>query len=748
MKLKRLLTGVLSAVMALSVCAMPAAAADVKTSTSTIDTSLKGSITIYKYAQTKDQEDASQKTNGNGEVITDTNTIQGTLLPDAEFTLYRVKNADELVAYYNGLQDASATEFKVSDCFNDGATQVAENLKTEYTNASAKNDDKVHGVVDKQTTDKDGVAVFNRLPVGLYLVIETRKPDSVTKAVDPFLVSIPMTREATDTKGTEWLYNVTVYPKNSTVKGNVTLIKYGSNGTDTITLEGVQFKLYKYEGLQQKYIDATPTGGITTGVNGQVTLSELVKGRYVLQEIGYGNGKDKNKGYILNTTGIYAFSIDDDGKVAANDETTFEGIPGENGEKVTVGDGFKLDNSDTNGATISITNYKPDFEKSVTKRDETSSADNTSHDADYGIGEKVPYTLTIKVPENVAKLHTFKVTDTTQKDQLLHDDGSINVVGKAKDGTEVKFETSDYKATIATSTDGKNSIMTVDFAPQEHNAKMASVAGGEITITYTATLQDGAVITDENKGGNFNTADLIYSRTTDASKNESGSTDDEPYQIEDKGVVYSFALNIKKTAQGGEKDKQALEKVTFDLYKKATKADLDTHKQETDEYTFKGKPCKAISKEDAAKLGLPTEDSAIWLKVDTLETDSNGEANASGLPAGDYKLVETKTVDGYNLLSAPVDAKLNLEYTTTWNTTVTYENGKETKRTYTNTTYNNKDEAGTTVPGTALNIVNRAGFTLPVTGGFGTLLFSGIGVLLVLAGVCVLFSMKKKNNRA
>ena len=47
-----------------------------------------------------------------------------------------------------------------------------------------------------------------------------------------------------------------------------------------------------------------------------------------------------------------------------------------------------------------------------------------------------------------------------------------------------------------------------------------------------------------------------------------------------------------------------------------------------------------------------------------------------------------------------------------------------------------------------VEIVNRAGFTLPVTGGFGTLLFSGIGVLLVLAGVGVLFSLKKKSNRA
>lgn len=744
MKLKRLLTGVLSAVMALSVCAMPALADEVKTSTSTINTETKGSITIYKYAQTKDQKDASQNVNGNGEVIANPSTIQGTLLPDAEFTLYRVKNAKELVAYYNGLQqDASATEFTVSNCFKAGETQVAKNLKKEYTN-NTNNNDQALGVVGTQKTTREGVAVFDQLSVGLYLVIETRTPDSVTKAVEPFLVSIPMTREATDAKGTEWLYNVTVYPKNSTVKGDVTLIKYGSNGTEKIPLEGVQFKLYRYDGLANKYIEATPTGGIATEFNGQVVLSELVKGRYVLQEIGYADSKDKNKGYILNTTGIYAFSIDDKGEVAPNGDVTFAGVPGDNGEKVTEGDGFKLDNDATNGATISITNYKPDFEKNVTKRDEASPAGNTTHDADYGIGENVPYTLTIKVPENIAKLKTFKVTDTTQKGQLIQNIDSVKVTATAKNGTESTTLEKDTAYTVEPkdSTSGNESVMTIDFDPL-HKTAITAYAGGTITIAYTAKLQGDAVIADK---GNFNTADLIYSRTTDTTVDET-TQGNEPYQIEDKGVVYTFALNIKKTAQGGKMDSKPLDKVTFDLYKKATRADLDTHNSESDAYTFRGQPCKAITKADATKLGLPTDDNQVWLKVGTLNTDPNGEATVSGLPAGDYKLVETKTADGYNLLSEPVDAKLNLKYATEWNTTGSYENGKEIKKTHIKTTYTYNDGQDTAVPGTALNIVNRAGFTLPVTGGFGTLLFSGIGVLLVLAGVCVLFSMKKKNNR-
>lgn len=41
-------------------------------------------------------------------------------------------------------------------------------------------------------------------------------------------------------------------------------------------------------------------------------------------------------------------------------------------------------------------------------------------------------------------------------------------------------------------------------------------------------------------------------------------------------------------------------------------------------------------------------------------------------------------------------------------------------------------------------IINRKGFDLPTTGGFGTLLFSGIGVLLVVAGVGVLLSLKRR----
>ena len=128
------------------------------------------------------------------------------------------------------------------------------------------------------------------------------------------------------------------------------------------------------------------------------------------------------------------------------------------------------------------------------------------------------------------------------------------------------------------------------------------------------------------------------------------------------------------------------------------------------------------------------------------DTATLGKVVANGLPRGAYKFVETETKSGYNLLTKPVDANLTVDYETNWtNDTVYNSDGTLKKHSATTTTYK-LNNAGYTYR--AIEVINRKGFQLPVTGGFGTLLFSGIGVLLVLAGVSVLFSLKKKNNRA
>lgn len=330
----------------------------------------------------------------------------------------------------------------------------------------------------------------------------------------------------------------------------------------------------------------------------------------------------------------------------------------------------------------------------------------------------------------------------------IPEDFTLTATDKA-DSPQTLTENDAYTKEITVGKDAENkdtSILTVNFTP----AKLASVAGGTITIRYYATLGAGAVVADK---GNLNTAKLLYSRKTDT--DGSSETDKKPYEITDEGVVYTFMTSIEKKGKGGSYNEKPMPGVTFALYRKVEDAEWNNGDKVTiagQEYTKTG----AVSGATAVKLGLAATENETWVlicydakgrKLEAM-TDDKGIVEYKGLPSGTYKFIETKTLDKYNLLTSPVDAKLSLSYTTTWKDTSTYdENGNLTNQKSETVEYKNGN-AVVTNPNAVIQVVNRSGFTLPVTGGFGTLLFSGIGVLLVLAGVAVLFSMKKKNDRA
>ena len=95
--------------------------------------------------------------------------------------------------------------------------------------------------ISEVKTNANGIAKFENLALGFYVVIETSTPDKVTTPAAPFLVSIPMTT----VDGDDWLYDVHVYPKNKTTYGGVTLEKQGKDGAN---LQGVTFVLQKQNG--------------------------------------------------------------------------------------------------------------------------------------------------------------------------------------------------------------------------------------------------------------------------------------------------------------------------------------------------------------------------------------------------------------------------------------------------------------------------------------------------------------------
>lgn len=744
MKLKRFLTGVLSAVMALSVCALPAAAAEdnttgattTKTSTSTIDTGKKGSITIHKYLVEGDVTGSSNY----GEKLT--KEPEAEAAKDVGFSIYQVMTAKELVAYYNG---KGPSEPKASDYKIDAAD------KTKVTKGNTEY--KSFGV--EQKTDATGVTTFNQLEVGLYLVVETTKPAAVTEAVAPFLVSVPMTRVGKSGKDdpTQWLYDIHVYPKNSTQTGTIYLKKQGLVGGTEISnpadLNGVQFKLERLkEGKTVGDTDAWEivtseknnngiytTDTVEENKSGTIKVDGLHPGTYRFTEVGYADsaaGVDKK--YILDTAASYTF------KIEAGDDGT---------QKVTQLD---TDNKDytINGTTITVTNYAPDVDKQVVNRTDG----NTYQEAaDYAVGDKIPYRIAVTIPTNIAKLKTFYLTDTPEN--LDDDKDSIKFYKNDACNNQITEslvkETGGITSTSATNGTG----FKIDF----DLAKLKTYAGKTIYITYEATLKKGA---DTTTAGNHNKVDLTYSNKIKSDTVPEDAKTDHNH-IEDTAVVYTFQIDITKVGKDGT-DEKNLQGVEFKLY---------------EQITHQKTPANDVLSDEAAKaLGFADTTNFSYKEIASGATDSNGKLTFTGLSnsgaattgASRYWLVETKTKEGYNLLGAPVEAKLDIVYKTTWKEENTFDNGVLVKHSHDANTETfktpsdndaktnggkqfgteGKDTRGEDVIYGSLptTIINKKGFQLPVTGGFGTLLFSGIGVLLVLAGVAVLFSMKKKNDRA
>lgn len=714
-KAKRFLTGLLSAALALSLCAMPAMAEEgegnaqapaIKTSVSTIDESKTGSITIHKYLK-KTVDEKGDGTGEDGQAPTDAEAAEG-----VGFTVYQVMSKADLLEYYNNNANVSSVTIDTYADVNGNKLQKGVTPINTY---------------GQKKTGKDGVVKFEDLEIGLYVVIETYKPASVTQAVKPFLVSIPMTRKGDVKKGEEWLYDVVVYPKNSTTTGNFNLVKYGVIGNDKenkkTALEGVKFKLEhlkdgvefntpdaakpeNWELIRPKAVGDQPAKDyFVTDDAGKISVNDLKPGTYRFTEIGYEEGKD-NK-YIINENDQYVFVVDQTGTAAT--------IPANAEHK---------DDYIVAGDTVSVYNYVPDVDKKVNKNGTWQEA------ADYSVGDSISYKIDVTIPENIERLKTFTVTDTPTG---LTDDYTTVVV---KDGDTAIANENNSVYEVKQNGDG----FIVKFVP----SAMGAYKGKTLTITYTAVLKDSAVTT---VAGNCNTVKLDYSKNV--KQNEEPEGDKDKKTVQDEAVVYTFKIHIDKIADDA--NKTPLEGVEFDLYKQV-------------KHGTEG----AITDAEAKALGL--DETQGWVRVNNdvdaagkhvaLKTNAKGVLEVKGLENGTYKLVETKAKDGYNLLKAPVDVSLNIAYKTTWNVTDHYENGVWVKRDVTkkNEAFDSNEASADEMNGGTQNgsktgdgvisttIINRKGFNLPTTGGFGTLLFSGIGVLLVVAGVGVLLSLKKKNR--
>lgn len=718
-KKSRFLTGLLSAVMALSLFALPAAAEGTQTRVPTlpaIDTDTTGTLTIHKY-----EYNGNVGPNGTGEA-TDSSKVPtdepnaATPLDGVTFTLYKVMNADQLQAYYDNAQ-ANANKSVTIDTYVDVANNAIKN-PSDYSEAQ-KN---LYTATTGETGSESGTGTAKiKLPVGMYAVVETNAPAGVTERTPAFLVSVPMT----DNAGTNWLYDIEVFPKNKTSYTGVTLHKQGKTGGVNATataLADFRFKLEKWNDTNKNWIEITSEaeGGkdnagnknveTTTGSDGKITIGSLTQGIYRFTE----TGGPANSEYIIDTKTHYVFEV-------RQDKTTGQLVVApvtEGTTKVWHDANNNYDCVKKLGAdtvfSIVVDNYKPDLTKSVQNREKGEGGNfGYNQDADYSANDTVNYKLDVVVPQNIADLKTFYVEDNPgNKEALQYIEDSVKVFAS---DTELTAKT-DFKVDKTTAGGFK-----VDFKAVT-SAKINELKGQTITIKYQYKLTDKA---NSTVSGNVNNAELNYSHKAKTGEDE----DDEPRKIHDEGVVYTFATNILKKGDDG----AFLGGVEFELYKDVSNENIT------------GK--HVLAENDAKAKGLDV--TKKWVLVDKKSTSNDkgtkGQLTFDGLSNGTYYLVETKTNAGYNLLSKPVKVELTISHETSWTTDTWDEVGKVFNKhskkttTFTGTGWSGKEFDTTTV-------INRKGFTLPTTGGFGTLLFSAIGALLVVGGVGVLMSTKKKKG--
>lgn len=216
-------------------------------------------------------------------------------------------------------------------------------------------------------------------------------------------------------------------------------------------------------------------------------------------------------------------------------------------------------------------------------------------------------------------------------------------------------------------------------------------ADDTITVTYSATLNENAVIGNVDK--NTNETWLKYG---DSQSTQPKTTTTKTFEMN----VFKFYKDKKNS------DKETgLAGATFKLTKDS---------QDAENIGFV-KTSNKTATNDVYRVAKKGEAGTVT----TITSPNSGEFTIQGLGAGTYYLTETKQPAGYNKLSGPV-------------TVVIDENGKVRV---------GESEAN------PVKVENKTGTVLPSTGGMGTTMIYLVGAVLVLGSGVVLATKRRVKNK-
>lgn len=384
------------------------------------------------------------------------------------------------------------------------------------------------------------------------------------------------------------------------------------------------------------------------------------------------------------------------------------------------------------------------------------------------IGDIVTYDIKTKVPDVTGYDKYYFVVDDILSPGLTYNSDLTVTLGSTTltiDPDEIYNETTkngDFyvKSRAATSPDTGTAIKVVfEDAAKLFNNK----AGQDIVISYTATLNSDAVITD---AGNPNKAKLTYSNdpnptgagtpgldTPDEPPTSDSPTGETPW---DEVKTYTTAFRVKKVDSQGE----PLTGVKFKLQSTALNEVKITsgesfvqdntngtyYKLADGSYTTVAPPTDTTdanyAKYDATNISnrfKKTATAGTYTEEATGETlnveavvDSQGFITFSGLKPGTYTLIETDAPSGYTKAAnktITIDAPTPSITAPGW----TYSDGDA------DSSNNGTDTDGVYF----VTVVNVFGSTLPETGGIGTKLFYVFGSLFVVGAATFIVTKRR-----
>lgn len=365
--------------------------------------------------------------------------------------------------------------------------------------------------------------------------------------------------------------------------------------------------------------------------------------------------------------------------------------------------GATLANAKSQYATlvsVHSTKVDADIKGDLPTVDKKVQVDGTGKDAtDAKIGDTLTFTLTSTIPDMSAyDTYTFNFKDTLSKGLTFGQVKSVKVENVTL------TENTDY--TVTTPTASNNNTLTV--AMKDFKTKQQANAGKKITVTYTATLNENAVV---GGAGNVNSAKIQYSNNPSTG----GTGESEPSKVR----VFTYGFTV--------------DKYTGDQYTDAATRLAGA------EFTLAHKDGSAISFVQVS-AGSATANAVYRVAkagetgTTTITTPANGKVVFEGLENGEYTLTETKAPAGYNKLASAIGVKVDGQ-----------NNGTDTTNATVTITYNNDNgnDYNQTASNGVIPVQNKSGAILPGTGGMGTIAFTVIGVLVIALGVA--WTLKRKN---